>query len=239
MLIAIDAGNTRIKWGVYDGSSWLSQGAIPTTAPASLAEISSCWPAAERVVGCNVAGAAVGESIEAALAPRYPSVCWLRSGVERCGVRNTYEQPERLGADRWAALIGARGRVSSACLVVCAGTASTVDWLDATGVFRGGVILPGFDLMRAALANNTAQLPLAEGEFCREPRNTADAIVSGCLHAQIGAIERMFTGLSTEPGAICLLTGGAARRIAPLLSIPHALEENLILNGLVRFGTTL
>ena len=92
--------------------------------------------------------------------------------------------------------------------------------------------------MRASLAHNTAQLPLSEGDFRCEPRNTMDAIASGCLHAQIGAVERMFAKLSAEPGAICLLTGGAAKRISPHLSIPFQLADNLILDGLVRFGTS-
>ena len=93
--------------------------------------------------------------------------------------------------------------------------------------------------MRASLASNTAQLPLADGNFVREPRNTMDAIISGCLHAQIGAIERMFGQIATAPRAICLLTGGAAQRIAPLLSIPFELTDNLILEGLLRFGASL
>jgi type III pantothenate kinase len=153
-------------------------------------------------------------------------------------VRNSYDLPERLGADRWAALIGARGQLSTACLVVCAGTATTVDWLDAGGTFRGGLILPGVDLMRASLARNTAQLPLADGHFRYEPRNTMDAIVSGCMHAQVGAIERMFAKIAAEPGAVCLLTGGAAQSIVPLLNIPFRLTENLILDGLARFGAS-
>lgn len=110
---------------------------------------------------------------------------WLRSSASACGVRNAYEQPERLGADWWAALIGARGQLVSDCLVVCAGTATTVERLDASGEFRGGRFLPGVDLMRASLARNTAQLPLAEGEFRMAPRNTMDAIVSGCLSWQL------------------------------------------------------
>jgi type III pantothenate kinase len=239
MLVAIDAGNTRIKWGVHDGAAWIAQGALPTGDAAQLAELGAQWPDAARVVGCNVAGSAVEEKITAALASRYSPPLWLRASAEACGVRNGYAQPERLGADRWAALIAARGRVASACLVVCAGTATTVDWLDGYGLFRGGLILPGFDLMRASLARNTAQLPLAEGTYCREPRNTMDAIVSGCLHAQIGAIERMFGQIAAEPRALCLLTGGAAQRIAPLLSIPFELTDNLILEGLLRFGASL
>jgi len=236
-MFAISASDTRIKWGVRDGNAWIAQGALPTGEAASLAGVSAGWPAA-RIVACNVAGDVVGEAISQALATRFPPLLWLRSSAAICGVRNGYAQPEQLGTDRWAALIGARGQVASACLVVCAGTATTVDWLDASGVFRGGLILPGVDLMRAALARNTAQLPLAEGEFCSAPRNTMDAIVSGCLHAQIGAIERMYSGLAGEPNAICLLTGGAAARLAPHLNIPFRLEENLILDGLVRFATS-
>jgi type III pantothenate kinase len=239
MLIAIDAGNTRIKWGVHDGATWIAQGALPTGEAARLAAVAAPWPAMARVVGCNVAGSAVEDEIGAALASRQAPPHWLRSSAAACGVRNGYEQPERLGADRWAALIGARGRVAGDCLVICAGTATTVDWLDGAGVFRGGLILPGFDLMRASLARNTAQLPFAEGHFSCEPRNTMDAIASGCLHAQIGAIERMFGAIAAAPEAIGLLTGGAAQRLAPLLRIPFELIDNLILEGLLRFGASL
>ena len=237
MMIAIDAGNTRIKWGVNTGTAWIAQGALPTSEAARLAEVSLAWPAAP-IVACNVAGDAVEAAICTALAERFAPPLWLRSSAGVCGVSNSYDWPERLGADRWAALIGARGRLSSACLVVCAGTATTVDWLDASGTFRGGLILPGVDLMRASLARNTAQLPLADGNFRCEPRNTSDAIVSGCLHAQIGAIERMFAKLAAAPGAVCLLTGGAAQGLVPLLNIPFQLTENLILEGLARFGAS-
>ena len=241
-MIAIDAGNTRIKWGVYaahaqGGGTWLEQGTLPTGDAAQLAQIAAHWPAGERVVACNVAGEAVGTLISAALAERFGPVLWLRSTAQCCAVRNGYEAPERLGADRWAALIGARAQLASACLVVCVGTATTVDWLDADGQFRGGLILPGVDLMRASLARNTALLPLAEGDYSSAPRNTMDAIVSGCLYAQLGAIERMFAQLAAAPGALCLLTGGAAPRLAPHLKIPFRMVESLILDGLVCFGT--
>jgi type III pantothenate kinase len=239
MMIAVDAGNTRIKWGVHDGQGWLAQGALPTGEAARLAEVFAAWPGETRLVACNVAGGKVGEAIEAAQGKRRAAPLWLRSSAQACGVRNGYDRPERLGADRWAALIGARAQRLTACIVVCAGTATTVDWLDAEGVFRGGLILPGVDLMRDSLARNTAQLPLAEGEFRFDPCNTEDAIVSGCLHAQIGAIERMFSRIAGEPAALCLLTGGAAQRIAPYLGIPFSPVENLILDGLIEFGRSV
>ena len=118
--------------------------------------------------------------------------------------------------------------------VVMVGTAVTIDAMDAEGHFLGGLILPGVRMMCGALARNTAQLPHAEGEYREEPRNTMDAIVSGCLHAQAGAIERMFARVAAEGPALCLLTGGAAHRIAPCLGIPCRMEETLVLDGLLR-----
>ena len=242
MIIAIDAGNTRIKWGVHDGMNWADKGVLATSDAVLLSEAADEWPAEARVVLCNVAGATVGQILSSLLAPRHSEIFVLRASGAACGVRNSYTQPGQLGADRWAALIGARGQTRNACLVVCAGTATTLDLLDTSGQFWGGAILPGFDLMRSALAQNTAQLPWGlpgEGEFCRVPRNTMDAIFSGCLHAQSGAIERMFALIASDPGAQCFLTGGGAARLAPHLNIPCQRVENLILDGLVRFGATL
>lgn len=237
-MIAVDAGNTRIKWGIHDGAGWIERGALPTGEARRLRECAIHWPAGVSVVACNVAGKAVEDEMVAALAGRFPPVRWLRSSAEVCGVRNGYDEPPRLGADRWAAMIGARGVVQGASLVVCAGTATTIDWLAADGEFRGGLILPGVELMRSSLARNTAQLPLADGHFRIAPRNTADAIFSGCLQAQIGAVERMYAAMRGESDALCLLTGGAAPCLAPHLSIPFQLMENLILDGLVRFGAS-
>jgi type III pantothenate kinase len=232
MIVAIDAGNSRIKWGIHDGSSWTRLNSLPTREAARLGEAIGDWPDGADVVACCVADAKTETIIEAVVTASGRRLLWVRPGAFAGGVRNGYERPEKLGADRWAALIGARARVSEACLVVCAGTATTVDWLDAAGTFRGGLILPGMRLMCTALARNTARLPHAEGEYRAEPRNTMDAIVSGCLHAQAGAIERMFVRASAEGGAVCLLTGGAARRIAPCLEIPFRKEATLVLDGL-------
>ena len=238
MIVAIDIGNTRLKWGVRDAGAWLDWGALPTADVVSLEDVARNWPAQGRIVACNVAGAAGEKAFTQALGEQAARLHWLRSGAQACGVRNGYEQPEKLGADRWAALIGARGRVSADCLVVCAGTATTVDRLDADGLFCGGLILPGSDRMRSALAQNTAQLPLVSGHYRELPCNTADAIISGCLQAQLGAIERMYAALADVPGAVCLMTSGAAQGLAGRLNIPSRLVENLVLEGLVRFMTS-
>ncbi|HRP75643.1 MAG TPA: type III pantothenate kinase [Rhodocyclaceae bacterium] len=232
MFLLIDAGNTRVKWGIAEHGRWLAQGAVLHEQLDTLRELPDTYPGVSRILGANVAGGEVGVRIGDMLRPLAPRPEWLQASAQCCGVRNLYETPAQLGADRWAALIGARAIHSATCLVVNAGTATTVDLLDAEGCFQGGLILPGEALMRQSLYRNTAQLPLAEGHFRIAPRNTADAIVSGCLTAQVGAIERVFQQCGHDPQALCLLNGGAAPQIEPLLTIPLRRVDNLVLDGL-------
>lgn len=232
MILCVDSGNTRLKWGLRDGDSWLALGACLHAEHGDFAAAVAALPAPERVVVANVAGAAVAQAIEQTLAAWRERLVFVRSGARAGGVVNGYEQPGRLGVDRWCALVGARGYSRAACLVVGAGTATTVDTLDAAGTFRGGLILPGFDLMRRALAGQTAGLPLAAGEHRAWPRCTDDAIYSGCLEAQAGAIERAYARLAGEGEAECLLFGGAAPLLDAHLAIPRRRIDTLVLDGL-------
>ena len=86
--------------------------------------------------------------------------------------------------------------------------------------------------MLESLARGTARLPLADGHFSLQPRCTVDAIRSGCLQAQAGAVERMFRQIAGEARATCLLGGGAADSFAGLLEIPVCRVDNLVLTGL-------
>lgn len=236
MIFAIDCGNTRLKWGVHDGAGWRALGLLEYADLPGLAELIRAQPGIDRAVVANVAGPQVGDAVLSALTLLGTPHVWVKSQSAQCGVRNLYDNPAQLGADRWAALIGARTLHAGACLVVCAGTATTVDVLDDEGNFQGGLILPGVALMVRALAGNTAQLPLAEGKFAGLPRNTADAIASGCLHAQAGAIERMFEQVAAYAEATCLVGGGAAAQLCDLLRIPKRQVDTLVLEGLARIG---
>lgn len=244
MWLCLDCGNTRLKWGIYDpeAACWLVQGALRLRDIGRLpAEVRARIPAytPSRIIGCIVAGHEARASIEVGAAALGAPVLWNGSQATQCGVQNGYDDPAQLGPDRWAALIGARHLHPGApCLVVTAGTATTMDHLDGHGVFQGGLILPGVNLMRTALAHHTARLPLTEGDFQALPRDTRTAIASGCLQATAGAIERMFRPLATAPDAICLLSGGAADRFAGLLDIPVRRVENLVLEGLVQIACT-
>ncbi|MCE1243635.1 biotin--[acetyl-CoA-carboxylase] ligase [Oryzomicrobium sp.] len=234
-LLILDAGNSRLKWGLRENGHWLAYGAWPwREAGDALAEVLRKHPAIASALGCKVAGDAQIAPIQALLDRANIPLRWLSPSAHAHGVRNRYQQPERLGADRWAALIGAWHRERRACLVVCAGTATTVDVLEAgpgEGVFAGGMILPGYALMRRALGQGTAQLPGEGGHYTPLPRLTEDAIATGCLAAQAGAIERMARQL--PPGSPVLLAGGDADRLAPLLDhLPAVLAHGLVLDGL-------
>jgi len=234
MILAIDCGNSRLKWGLYDRGGWLKTGSVPLSELANLKQTWKRLPSAEKVIIANVAGRSARRILEGAFSRRGVTPIWAVARRRECGVTNAYGKPAQLGADRWAALIGAWAMFGGPCLVVAAGTATTVDVLGSDGRFAGGMILPGIELMKQSLAHNTAGLPLARGRFSEAPRNTADAIESGCLLAQAGAIERAFATM--ESGAACVLSGGAADRIAPHLRIPVRLVDNLVLEGLVRIA---
>lgn len=232
MKLLIDAGNTRVKWALVRGGQWLAEGALEHATANTLPALLDAHPPPHSALGVNVAGEELGRILHDAVAARGAHLQWLRSSARLCGVTNLYEDPAQLGPDRWAALIGARALHRGPCLVVSAGTATTVDLLDADGHFQGGLILPGERLMRQSLARDTARLPLADGEPRDPPRNTIDAIVTGCLYAQLGAIERMFARIGSTGDALCLLAGGNAERIAPMLSMPLRRVDNLVLRGL-------
>jgi len=233
-ILAVDAGNTRLKWGMYGPGGWAEQGVCPTARPGDLA---AQWRdlAPARVIVSNVAGETAGSAVAQACAHWSLVPAFITSAAAQCGVRSGYREPARLGCDRWAALVGAWNLHPGACLVVNAGTAITIDALTDEGIFLGGVILPGIDLMRRALETHTAGLPLQPGEVRFFPDNTGDAIMSGAAHAAAGAVERMaaFMGRVGAERVRILLSGGSAPVLQPLLSLDTVLVDNLVLEGLV------
>ena len=228
-ILVIDAGNTRIKWGIHN-KKWEEQGAFVHNETAQLAEILRDHQVSRAVVS-NVTSSVVEENLKAALAS-IPTL-WVKSSAAACGVKNGYDTPEQLGSDRWAALIGARHHTKSACIVASAGTALTVDALSADGTFLGGVIVPGLATMQAALSANT-QLKPSDGELDDFPTNTNDAIVSGALRAMSGAVLAQHLALTLHTGKPpqLLLTGGDAAVLQTLLPEGEILD-NLVLQGLL------
>jgi type III pantothenate kinase len=231
-ILAVDAGNSRIKWGLWDGG-WLRQDSV---AKSDLRLLAVAWHALDRprhVIATNVAGAQVSEWLDAWARSQGLVVRWVTSQPEQLGVTNGYLEPAQLGADRWAALVAARHLAGGAALIVNAGTAVTIDALTQQGEFLGGLIVPGLDLMAAALARGTAGLPRGTGTIASFPRTTADAIASGAMQSVCGAVERMERALAERgPKPQILLSGGAAQAIRDHVGRPARLVPNLVLEGL-------
>ncbi len=238
MILAIDAGNSRVKWGWHDGRGWSSLSTVSliefAAANHDINPFAATHENPERIVISNVAGEGAHQLLINWTRIFDAEPLWLKGEAERCGVTSRYDAPEQLGPDRWAALVAARTLHAGACLVVNAGTATTADVLSEDGEFLGGLILPGVDLMRFVLHEHTGRLPLQEGRFVRTPRNTIDAIETGCRHAQAGAVERMFRIAGTS--AQCLVSGGAGKALIEQLGIPCRYVENLVLEGLARIA---
>ena len=234
-ILAIDAGNTRIKWGLHEDGSWRAQGWVATARAASLVRAWARLDRPDAIIVANVAGAPAAAALGRAARRFKRRVRYAKSVERQCGVRNSYDAPGQLGADRWGALIGAWSRHRGACLVVGAGTTLTVDALSADGVFLGGLIVAGADLMRSALARNTAQLRPRGGRFAFFPARTADAIESGAINALAGAIDRMRRYLreAGEDPVLTMLSGGHARMLSGHLNGSVELVDNLVLEGLI------
>jgi len=247
---ALDIGNTRLKWALYDaprpGSALLSQGAEFLENIDKLAE--GAWKklaSPDCVLGCVVAGDAIKRRVEEQMDMWDVAPQWVVASEAEAGVRNGYDHPARLGADRWVAMIGAYHHMHSKGLpqpmvVVMVGTAVTVEAVDADGRFLGGIILPGHGIMLRALESGTAGLHVPTGEVRQFPTNTSDALTSGGTYAIAGAVERMVQHVRAHCGAEprCFMTGGAGWKMAPNMSVPFELVDNLIFDGLLAMAQT-
>ncbi len=247
--LAIDIGNTRLKWALYDapapGAAVLAHGAEFLEQIESLAE--GPWaslPKPTRMLGCTVATDAVKRRAEAQMEELWDVPAqWVYASAAEAGLVNGYDHPGRLGADRWVAMIGARHRLlargpAAPMVVVMVGTAVTVEAVDAGGRFLGGFILPGHGIMLRALESGTAGLHVPTGEVREFPTNTSDALTSGGTFAIAGAVARMVQLVSRHCGAepACFMTGGAGWKMAPHMSVQFELVEGLIFDGLLQIA---
>ena len=263
LYLVFDLGNTRLKWAAVESTQniadrnkklWAYSGSISTKSfqsaelRAELSDyISKTLPKPDAIAFCCVAGDAAIENLRS-LFPQWQDLEWQQftGSSPYQGLRTLYQDPSKLGADRWAALIGARVLSSTNTLVINAGTATTIDLLGGNGVHYGGWILPGLSLMQESLQQNTAQLPLivrankpkAQASF---GSTTDEAITGGCDAAQMGAILRAvyLAKAMNHPVERIWLDGGNAKILAneikqfpELAVLPVEPIEGLVLRGL-------
>ena len=249
--LALDVGNTRLKWGLYDrpepGATLLQSGAVFLENIDQLAE--GEWknlPQPDHMLGCVVAGEAIRRRVEEQMEIWDIPPRWVVPAATEAGVTNGYDHPTRLGADRWVAMIGAYARMRQQCpvdaprplVLVMVGTAVTVEAIDARGQFMGGFILPGHGIMLRALESGTAGLRVPTGDVTPFPTNTSDALTSGGTYAIAGAVERMVQHVRQHCGAepLNIMTGGAGWKMLPSMGVQVELVESLIFDGLLEIA---
>lgn len=229
-LLAVDIGNTRVKFGLFVNWKMPTTGQLPNSDTVIAV-------AADRgfVPWDQLRTAFAGTSPRCLVASVNPPALegflreWSLTDWDEPVVLRSFQQlpivnetapPEQTGIDRL--LKGVAGNLLRApgqpLILVDSGTATTVDWITPTGAFAGGAILPGLGLSSRALHEHTAQLPwIAPEEIDQSPpaaigKNTRDALLSGLYWGHVGAVRELIARLSTETSAAdvkVVVTGGA------------------------------
>lgn len=246
MRLLLDLGNTRLKWAVQAGdpagdhgvAQWISQGALAWSNDNG-ETLTAAWRG--LATPQSIVAASVIESAREAMLAHCAreqfglDITWLRTPAVACGVISAYAEPERLGVDRFLAMVAAHADGLGACVLVGVGTALTLDALAADGRHLGGLIAPGPQLMQQSLLDATARVRSAhEGMVVDVADNTADAVSSGCWQAAAALVERFMARMTPRLGGnpALSLSGGDARRLAALLALPAHHGEDNVLRGL-------
>ena len=227
--LLIDVGNTAIKWRLADAEGLLDAGG-------SASDVSSLCQAVESenwgTAGlASVASDAADAELVAALTARGARVVHRATAQSSClGLVSSYAEPERMGVDRWLAMLAAHAHNEGALCVIDAGTAVTMDLVSAGGAHEGGYILPGADLMRRALSNETDRIQVSalEAPAIGPGNNTQACVTAGSWRAVMGAVE---STMAAYPEHRPLLTGGAARTLQDL-GLVATVSPDLVLEGL-------
>lgn len=230
-----DLGNTRLKCAPLLEHGCIGEViAVPHRIDQVGAGLADVLPARiEQAWLASVAAPELTAAVLGQLEGRCQQVSLARTRADCAGVRIAYAHPDRLGVDRFLALLAAHARGNGPSLLCGVGTALTLDLLDRDGCHLGGRIAPSPTLMREALHARAAQLPIAGGEYCEFATDTEDALASGCQGAALGLIEHSIAAarrrLGTAPSL--LLHGGGGEPLMPHLPAARW-APGLVLEGL-------
>ncbi|MEP5766721.1 MAG: type III pantothenate kinase [Halieaceae bacterium] len=230
MILQLDIGNTRCKWRLCESGSVHARGQLLRDAGQLLPVLEQ---APTEVWVASVAGTALEAELTSSIEQAWNIKPWFGSSESQaCGVTNSYAQPERMGVDRWLAMIAAWQQTRAALCVVDAGSALTIDFLAADGVHTGGYILPGLDSMERALLSDTDRVRFEDAPRDRMTPgcSTAEAVLNGLQLSQVGAVAlalQRFGGTET-----LYFTGGNGAQLQRLLEQGGVIVEDLVLDGL-------
>lgn len=238
MKLLLDVGNSRLKWAWWE-HGLKPGGAVAHTghSPEAALDAMDLRLMPSEVWAANVAAPGMRAALEAwALQHFNIPVRWVSSQRSACGVRNAYEQPEKLGVDRWLAVIAAYHQIGGAAFVVDAGTALTVDAVDVEGQHLGGLIAPGLTTQRQSVRSQTqvrARPPEGHAEWLGA--DTDSAVAWGTFHGVLGLIERVCAGIRRDHAPITpVITGGESPLLLPYLGSEWISAPDLVLEGLAR-----
>jgi type III pantothenate kinase len=240
MILLLDIGNSRIKWGTLHSGKVAGHGAVPYTAAGlaqALSEMLDGQPRPDAVWISNVAGAAAGAAATAACSSLWGlSARFAAPGLQALGIRNAYREPATLGVDRWLAMLAAHAHPGGRVCVVNCGTAVTVDIVDAAGMHLGGLIVPGVELMIQSLSEATDAVSINPTGSPADAfgRSTQECVMNGTHAAVAALIERTLERLAAESGEQprCVISGGGAPAVIPLLRSAVLHDPDLVLRGL-------
>ena len=241
--LLLDGGNSQLKWAWVENGTFSEVGHAPYR---DLTQLGEEWlqfaDEDVKIVGCAVCGSVKKAMVEEQLTR---PVEWLSSMPQALGIRNHYRRPEEHGSDRWFNALGSRRFTQNACVVVSCGTAITTDALTEDNHYLGGTIMPGFHLMKEAMALKTANLNRPIGKVYPFPTTTPNAIASGMMDAVCGALMMMHGRLKDKTGGgkpvDIIITGGGAARVVQALpeSFVHdnqvKIVDNLVIHGLLHW----
>ena len=236
MIVDIDIGNTRAKWRLSAGDEIIEYGVFDTQCESwsPLAALRDHHP--ERVRVSNVAGEAVAQRVNDIAEKVFGVGAEFALSSHTVGeVSSGYEKPEQLGVDRWLAILAGWDLFQKRCVVVDAGSALTLDFLDEQAAHLGGYIVPGQQMMVDALFGGTSGVRVNASQCpgADYGQNTANAVHNGCFALTLSLIEKVIIEGRQGAGLVnMVLTGGDAELL--LEHLPHSVvhKPHLVLDGL-------
>jgi type III pantothenate kinase len=241
-IIAINVGNSRTQLGQFvQGELKHVERLSNDDLPAIVQTLAKWWPEINTQPGAAVLLASVNEPVAERLASAIDgqlSIDFYRVGDDLPIPIGQQLDPETLtGVDRLLNAAAAFDRVKQACVVVDAGTAVTVDFVDGQGTFQGGAIAPGAAMQLKSLHEHTAALPdLAFRAPEDEPfgRNTAQAMYQGVFHGIRGMVQRLVEQYAQAYGAfpMVIATGGDAQALFEKDELVDRIVPDLTLLGI-------
>lgn len=240
MLLAIDIGNSNVKFGLFDEEILVKKFSIPTVRDQTANEIFSLTenhlPEKFSAVIVSSVVPELKNSIEDFSKNHFKIAPIFASHETDFGLKINYEQPETLGIDRMIAAFAAKEKFGAPCIVCNFGTATTIDAVNSSDEFSGGIIVAGINLLADALFQKTSKLPKIEVKKAEKvlETSTAKAINAGIYFGYIGLtdgiIKRMISELGEKPNVIA--TGGLGSIIFEDSEFIEIYDENLMLDGL-------